>query len=84
MKTTEITDFFCEVLSRDDIEETTRLDHGFEPIDRARLVIASEREFNIIIHDEYVSGFKTVRDMVDYIQSNFPEPEFAPEQLIYE
>lgn len=86
MKTAKIIDFFCEALSNDEIKETTELtkENCFEPIDIAKLVIASEEEFNITIHDEYVSLFKTVGDMVDYIQNNLPEPKFAPEQLIYE
>jgi len=86
MDTTKIIDFFCEVLSLDEITTTTKLteEYGFEPIDIARLVIASEEEFNISIYDEYVSLFKTVGDLADYIKENLPEPEFLPEQLIYE
>lgn len=86
MNTARIIGFFCEALSRDDIKGSYKLtsEFGFEPIDIARLVIASEDEYNITIHDECVSQFNTVEEMAGYILDNLPEPEFDPEQLIYE
>jgi len=87
MEFTEIIDLFCEVLSIDDegIDKTTGLteEYGFEPIDIAKLVIAAEERFGIVIHDEDVASFKTIGDMADYIQKNLPEPAFLPEHLIY-
>ncbi len=88
MINSKIIDLFCDVMSmdEDEINRKTLLnkESGFEPIDIARLVIAAEEKFHITIYDEHVGGFQTVGDMIDYIEDSLPEPDFSPEELIYE
>lgn len=58
-------------IDENDITGETPLtrDYGVEPIDLAGLIIASEKKFNITIHDEYVSGFKNIKDIALYIEA---------------
>lgn len=43
-------------------------EYGISPIDVAKLIIAVEEEFNIIIHDDRAVFFRNVGDVVDYIK----------------
>ncbi|CAF4075889.1 unnamed protein product, partial [Rotaria magnacalcarata] len=42
-------------------------DLGCDDLDVTELIMAIEQEFKISIPDEYVENFKTVKDIVDYI-----------------
>ncbi len=42
-------------------------DFGCDELDVAELTMAIEEEFKIRIPDEYSENFKTVKDIVDYI-----------------
>lgn len=42
-------------------------DHGVEPISIAKIVIECEKKFEITIHDDDVHTFKSVDDIVKYI-----------------
>ena len=42
-------------------------DNGVDPIDVAALVIACEKEYKVIIHDEDIPSFGCVADLATYI-----------------
>jgi acyl carrier protein len=42
-------------------------DFGCDDLDVAELIMSIEQEFEISIPDEYSENFKTVKDIVDYI-----------------
>ena len=58
-------------IGEEDISEKTKLtkESGIEPIDVARIVIAAEKEFDITIHDEYISNFTKIDDIIIYIEN---------------
>lgn len=68
----KIIELFSEIVGIDenDISEETEFtkEFGIEPIDIAKLIIMVEKKFNIKIHDEYVSGFQNIGDLVLYIE----------------
>jgi acyl carrier protein len=68
----QVTDILAEILGIDneDITLQTALagSSGIKPVDLAKLVIECEQNFRITIHDEDVHTFKTVSDLVDYIE----------------
>ena len=57
-------------LDENDVSEKTELNKGagIAALDVAELIIKLEKEFNIEIHDEYVSSFRNVGDLVLYIE----------------
>ncbi len=61
----------AEILGEDerDITEQTEFtdEYGIEPIDVAKLVIAVEKEFDIIIYDDEAANFYNVDDVVRHI-----------------
>lgn len=65
-------ELFSEIvgIDKNDISEETEFtkEFGIEPIDIAKLIIMVEKKFNIKIHDEYVSGFQNIGDLVLYIE----------------
>ncbi len=48
-------------------------ERGVEPLDLVKLIIACEKKFKIIIHDEDVHQFKCVGDIVNYIDGHLEE-----------
>ncbi|WP_286908072.1 acyl carrier protein [Clostridium sp. UBA1652] len=66
-----------EVINIDyeDITADTQLtsDHGVEPISIAKIVIECEKKFKITIHDEDVHKFKSISDIVNYIEDILDE-----------
>ncbi len=65
----------AEILGVDDedINEKTEFteEYGISSIDVAKLIIAVEEEFNIVIHDDKAAFFRSVGDMVDYIRDYY-------------
>ena len=55
----------------DDIEEDTALEEDLDvdSLDLLQIVTAIEDEFDIVITDEKVGDFKTVRQVVDYLET---------------
>ena len=44
-------------------------EYGISPIDVAKLIIAVEEEFNIVVHDDKAAFFENVGDVVDYVEN---------------
>jgi len=65
----------AEILGVDneDINEKTEFteEYGISSIDVAKLIIAVEEEFNIVIYDDKAAFFRSVGDMVDYIRDYY-------------
>lgn len=59
-------------VSADDIKSETRLQEDLhaDSLDTVELVMAAEEEFGVEIEDEVVLTFKTVGDVVGYIEKN--------------
>lgn len=55
----------------EDINERTEFTEEYEigPIDVAKLIIAVEKEFNIVVHDDKAAFFENVKDVMDYIKN---------------
>ncbi len=49
------------------MESSITDDLGCDDLDATELIMAIEQEFEIPITDEYSENFKTVKDIVDYI-----------------
>lgn len=49
-----------------DLMPGTSLDN-LTPLDRAKWVIACEERWHLLIHDEDILGFNTLKDMTDYM-----------------
>lgn len=71
MITEKVAYLLAEILGEDeeDITEQTAFtkEYGIEPIDVAKLVIAVEKKFDIVIHDDEAAGFQNVGDVVRHI-----------------
>ena len=55
----------------DDIGKTSdNLDHyfGMDRLDHVELIMEIEKEFNIHIPDDTAEGFKTLDDIIDYLE----------------
>ena len=70
MLSQQVTDILAEILGIDneDITLQTASRQRYQAVDLAKLVIECEQNFRITIHDEDVHTFKTVSDLVDYIE----------------
>ncbi|NMA86467.1 MAG: acyl carrier protein [Tissierellia bacterium] len=57
-------------VDNEDINLKTKFtkEYGIKPIDVAKLIIAIEEEFNIVIHDDKAAFFMDVGDIVEYIE----------------
>ncbi len=84
----KVKELLADIISADaqDIETNMTLtkDNGVEPLDKAKLMIACEKEFKITIHDEDVHAFRRVRDLAAYIDQTLSDglanpPEFSDE-----
>lgn len=68
----KVVQILSEVMDIDESDLTGETEfvgeNGIEPIDVAKIIILSEEKFNITVHDEYVSSFKKVEDIVLYIE----------------
>lgn len=55
-----------------DINLETRIveDLGADSLDAVELIMALEDEFNVIVSDERAQNFKTVGDIVQYLEEN--------------
>ncbi len=62
-------------LREEEILPSTALakEKGIEALDLVKLVMACEKKFKIIIHDEDVHQFKCVGDIVDYIDGHLED-----------
>ena len=81
MKTATPTNTFAELkelimdallVDPDDVQPNSRLidDLGADAVEAADLFQQVEREWDIEITPEVIGGFKTVQDMVDYIEES--------------
>jgi acyl carrier protein len=63
----------AEILSVEAEDVTARMpltkDYGVDPLDIAKLIIACEREFKVLIYDEDVLDFRCVSDIAAYIDN---------------
>lgn len=61
--------------SENDLSGRTPLttEFGIEPIDIAKLMIEIEKRFEVTIYDEDVHNFKTVKDVVQYVDALIAE-----------
>ncbi|MGI1659207.1 MAG: acyl carrier protein [Desulfitobacterium sp.] len=68
----KIAAILAEIIGIDDedITPNTELnrEYGIKPVDLAKLIIECERTFQITIHDEDVYRFRSVNDLVEYIE----------------
>ena len=62
-------------IREDEIRPDTVLcgDPGVDPLDIARFIIACEKKFDIVVHDEDVHTFVFFKDSVRYIDEAFSE-----------
>lgn len=51
-------------------EANIREDLGADSLDAVEVIMALEDEFGITIDDDTVQSFKTVGDLVDYVEKN--------------
>lgn len=51
-------------------EANIREDLGADSLDAVEVIMALEDEFGITIDDDTAQGFKTVGDLVDYVENN--------------
>jgi acyl carrier protein len=60
-------------VNEDKITESTRIteDFGADPLDMIELIMAVEAEFSLEIPDNAVRRFKTVGDVIKYIQGRY-------------
>ncbi len=67
-----LTPSFCSVISVEEVKlEASFIDDlGADSLDTVELVMAFEEEFEIEIPDEEAEGIQTVKNAVDYINSN--------------
>lgn len=67
----KVAHLLAEILGEDDedITEQTEFtqEYGIEPIDVAKLVIAVEKKFDITIYDDEAAVFRSVGDLVRYV-----------------
>jgi len=72
-----IISFLCEVISASekDLSGKTPLtpEYDIEPIDIAKLMIEIEKRLEVTIHDEDVHTFRTVNDVVKYVDALIAE-----------
>lgn len=54
------------------------IEYGMKAIDIAKLVIKCEKKFKITIHDEDVHTFRSVNDLVEYIEKILSESTGLP------
>ena len=73
MVLSKVTNLLAEIIGVDDedINEKTEFteEYGISPIVVAKLIIAVEEEFNIVIYDDKAAFFKNVGDLLEYINS---------------
>ena len=70
----EIRDIIAEQLSIDDLDELTldtslKDDLNADSLDAVEVIMALEEEFDIEIPDEEAENFKTIGDIVEYIEA---------------
>ena len=70
----EIRDIIAEQLSIDDLDELTldtslKDDLNADSLDAVEVIMALEEEFAIEIPDEEAENFKTIGDIVEYIEA---------------
>jgi len=60
------------VVKDSEIVDSARLveDLGFDELDLVELTMSLEERFNVEILDEDLNSFKTVKDVVEYIEKN--------------
>ncbi|WP_324824745.1 acyl carrier protein [Sinanaerobacter sp. ZZT-01] len=72
-----IISLLCEVISASENELSGRTpltpEYDIEPIDIAKLMIKIEKRFEVTIHDEDVHTFRTVNDVVKYVDALIAE-----------
>lgn len=72
-----IISLLCEVISasENDLSGKTPLtpEYDIKPIDIAKLMIEIEKRFGVTIHDEDVHTFRTVNDVVKYVDALIAE-----------
>ena len=70
----KVTEIIANQLSveKDKIKETTNIaeDLGADSLDLVEILMALEDEFGISIPDEAIPNIKTIKDVVDFIESN--------------
>lgn len=71
----KIKNIIVEQLGLDDVdalsmETTLKEDLNADSLDAVEVIMALEDEFDIEIPDEYAENFKTIGDIVEYIESH--------------
>ena len=85
MVLSKVRKLLANILSLDTEDVPSRLpftkENGITPMDVAALVIACEKHFRIVIHDEEVSAFTCAADLAAHIRHMLEEGSNLPQNF---